>query len=397
MHEREFDDLLKRLEEEEDGNLSRRDLLKRGGVLGAALAGLSFAGSAAARSFGSAPPSNGATYSFSELVSEAKDEGKLNTIALPPDWANYGVMMSTFQKKYGIKITNASPNASSADELQAVKSLKGQSRAPDVLDISPSIAAQGVKEQLFAPYKTRLWGTVPAFMKQPQGLWTGDYWGVISFGANRKVVQNQPRSWADLLKPEYKGQVALNGDPRTSGSAFAGVFSAALANGGSLDNIQPGIDFYAKLKDAGNFILVDATPATVASGQTPVTIDWDYLQIAYGKEFSKDINWTVSVPAKGVFGNFYCQAINKEAPNPYAARLWEEFLYSNQGQLIWLAGYSHPARYADLARKGLVPAALKSKLPPAAAYAHVGFPNPTQTAKAEAIINEQWGPKVAGS
>jgi putative spermidine/putrescine transport system substrate-binding protein len=100
---------------------------------------------------------------------------------------------------------------------------------------------------------------------------------------------------------------------------------------------------------------------------------------------------------KGVFGNYYCQAINKEAPNPYAARLWEEFLYSNQGQLIFLAGYSHPARYADLARKNLVPAALKAKLPPAAAYAHVKFPNPAQNDKATAIVNEQWGPKVAGS
>ncbi len=397
MHDRQFDDLLRRLEEEEDGNLSRRDLLKRGGALGLGLAALGLAGPAAARTLGGSPPATGLSISFKELVTQAKDEGKLNTIALPPDWANYGVMMSTFQKKYGIKITNASPNAASADEIQAVKSLKGQSRAPDVLDISPPIAAQGVKEGLFSPYKVRLWNTVPALMKHPQGLWTGDYWGVISFGANRKVVQNQPRSWADLLKPEYKGQVALNGDPRTSGSAFAGVYSAALANGGSLDNIQPGIDFYAKLKDAGNFILVDATPATVASGQTPVTIDWDYLQIAYGKEFAKDINWTVSVPVKGVFGNYYCQAINKEAPNPYAARLWEEFLYSNQGQLIFLAGYSHPARYTDLARKKLVPAALKAKLPPAAAYAHVKFPNPAQTDKATAIVNEQWGPKVAGS
>ena len=122
-------------------------------------------------------------------------------------------------------------------------------------------------------------------MKDGRGFWVGDYWGVISFGVNRAVVSNVPKTWNDLLKPEYKNKVALNGSPLTSGSAVAGVYSAALANGGSLTNIGPGIDFFKRLKDAGNFIPVQATPQTIASGQTPITIDWDYLNLAYVKEF----------------------------------------------------------------------------------------------------------------
>ena len=203
--------------------------------------------------------------------------------------------MSTFKKKFGLKLTNDNPDGSSAQENQAVRSLKGDSRAPDVLDVSPSFAIAGANEGLYAKYFNNYFGSVPRAMKDGRGFWVGDYWGVISFGVNRAVVSNVPKSWNDLLKPEYKNKVALNGSPLTSGSAFAGVYSAALANGGSLTNIGPGIDFFKRLKDAGNFIPVQATPQTIASGQTPITIDWDYLNLAYIKEFPS-AKIAVSIP-----------------------------------------------------------------------------------------------------
>jgi putative spermidine/putrescine transport system substrate-binding protein len=332
------------------------------------------------------------------LVAAAKEEGKLNTIALPPDWANYGEIMSTFQSKYGIHITNANPNGSSADENQAVVSLKGQSRAPDVVDDGPAFAIDGAKKGLWAPYKVSTWSTIPANMKDPQGRWVGDYYGVISFGVNTKVVKDVPKTWADLLKPEYKNMVALNGDPRTAGAALGAVFAAAMGNGGSISNVQKGIDFFAKLKQVGNFVPVDATPSTIASGQTPITIDWDYLQLGYKKEVAKQgIDWQVVVPSKGVYGAFYAQAINATGPNPNAAKLWEEFLYSDQGQLLFLKGGAHPARFNDLAKHHKIPAAMLKALPPASAYAHVQFASDAQQTKAKNLVAAQWGSKVAGS
>jgi len=324
-----------------------------------------------------------------DLIAAAKEEGTLNTIALPPDWANYGEIMKTFTDKYGIKIQNANPNGSSAEENQAVKSLKGQDRAPDVLDVGPSFAADGKAGGLYANYKNSQWDTIPDELKDADGAWVGDYWGAVSLGANTKVAA-LPQTWADLKKPEYKGKVALNGDPRESGSAFAAVFAASVANGGSLDDIQPGIDFFKEIKGSGNFITVDATPATVANGQTPVTIDWDYLQIAYGSEFKSNITWEVTVPSDAAVGNFYCQAINATAPHPFAARLWQEFLYSDEGQLLWLKGYSHPARFKDMSDRGVVPQELLSKLPSADLYANVQFPTPEQNDKATKVIADGW-------
>jgi putative spermidine/putrescine transport system substrate-binding protein len=240
------------------------------------------------------------------------------------------------------------------------------------------------------------WDTIPDTLKDANGAWVGDYWGAIAFGLNTDVVPNVPATWQDLLKPEYKGKLALNGDPRTSGSAFAGVFAASLANGGSLDDITPGIDFFAKLADTGTLIPVDATPATVESGETPITIDWDYLQISYGDEFAGKLTWQVSVPTDGTFANNYCQAINKEGPHPYSARLWQEFLYSDAGQLLWLKGYSHPVRFDDLSSRGVIPQDLLDKLPPAEQYASVVFPNADQTAAATQIIADTWAQKVSG-
>ncbi len=179
-------------------------------------------------------------------------------------------------------------------------------------------------------------------MKDADGFWVGDYWGVIAFGINASLVHTTPKSWADLKDSGLQGRVAMNGDPRTSGSAFAGVFSAALANGGSLDNIMPGIQYFADLKKSGNFITVDATPATVANGQTPVTIDWDYLQLSYGIEFKGKLDWKVSVPSSGVFGNYYCQAISAFSKHPYAARLWQEFCYSDAGPAALAQGVHAP-------------------------------------------------------
>ena len=351
-------------------------------------------GGAPAADVGSA--TSGADISMDDLVACAQGEGTLNTIALPPDWANYGEIMKAFGDKYDIEVVNASPNASSAEENEAVKALKGQDRAPDVLDVGPAFAEEGKADGLYAQYQVSTWDTIPDEMKDPDAQWVGDYWGVVAFGVNAAVIDNVPANWQDLLKPEYKGRVALNGDPRESGSALAAVFAASLANGGSLDDIQPGIDFFAELKKSGNFIPVDATPATVASGQTPITIDWDYLQIAYGQEFEANVDWQVVVPEEGVFGNYYAQAINAEAPHPCAARLWQEFLYSAEGQNLWLKGYSHPARFQDLDEQGELDEAALASLPPAQSYEDVQFPNNEQTEAAKALVAEQWGPKVAG-
>jgi putative spermidine/putrescine transport system substrate-binding protein len=393
FQEQEYE-FLRRLEEEKVG---RRTLVKRGLAAGAGLTVLSLSPAAlAARKQALAdPPVAGRLVKLSDMVKEAKKEGSLNTIALPRDWANYGEMMDTFAKKYGIKITNDNPDGSSAQENQAIRSLKGDSRAPDVVDVGVSFAITGANEGLYAKYFPTTYKTIPRAMKDTRGFWMGDYWGAISIGYNQNLVSNPPKTWKDLLKPEYKGKVALNGSPLTSNSAVSGVIAAALGNGGSANNVQPGIDFFAQLKKVGNFIPVQTTPQTVASGQTPISIDWDYNNFAYVKGFPS-AKWGVAVPSDGVYGGYYAQAVNATAPHPWAARLWQEFLYSDQGQIIWLKGAAHPARFNDLAKRKVIPAAVSKALPAAAIYSKVQFASIGQQTKAKNLIATQW-PTAVGA
>jgi putative spermidine/putrescine transport system substrate-binding protein len=302
-------------------------------------------------------------------------------------------MMDTFSKKYGISITNDNPDGSSAQENEAIRSLKGDSRAPDVVDVGVAFAITGANEGLYAKYFNSNYQTIPRAMKDTRGFWMGDYWGAVSIGYNQNLISNPPKTWKDLTKPEYKGKVALNGSPLTSGSAVAGVIAAAIANGGSAGNVGPGIDFFAALKKSGNFIPIQTTPATVASGQTPISIDWDYNNLAYitGAPSAK---WGVSIPADGVYGGYYAQAVNATAPHPYAARLWEEFVYSDQGQILFLKGFAHPARFNDLAQRKVLPKALLNALPAPALYAKAKFASVTQLTKAKALIASEWPTKV---
>ncbi len=332
------------------------------------------------------------------LIAAAQKEGTINTITLPPTWANYGEIMSTFKSKFKIKLTDADPGrhlraGEPGDRVaEGLEAGAGRARRRPVVRRTPARRPSSTQ-----PYKNANWATIPANMKDPQGYWVGDYWGVISFGTNVDVAKTAPADWSDLKNPAYKNMVALGGDPRQAGEAFAAVFAASLANGGSLDDITPGIQFFADLKTAGNFITTQATSATKASGQTPIVCGWDYLQLADRDTLKGKVNVTVTVPKTGVFGNYYCQAINAHAPHPNAAKLWQEFLYSDQGQLLFLKGYTHPARFPDMAKRKVIPTACS----PSCRRRRTTRPSSSRRSRRpprpRPMLAAQWGPKVAGS
>ena len=334
------------------------------------------------------------------LVAAAKKEGALNIIAVPRDWAGYGAIIDGFSAKYGIKITSENPDGSSGDEINALKSTKGQSSAPDVVDIGNSYALQGATENLFAPYKVATWADIPDGLKDPGGLWYSDYGGYISIGCNAaKVGGTCPKTIKDLDNPAYKGKVALNGDPTSANAAFLAVWAVALANGGSADDIQPGIDFFKKLNKAGIFNKTQAKTSTVESGETPIVLDWDYLNVGNAAEFkTKGVVWTTNVPTDGLVTGYYSQAISASAPHPAAARLWEEYLYSQDpdgGQNLWLKGYARPIELVAMQKNGSADQAAVAKVPPVTDK-NPFVPTQDQVTKATATVTKNWAAAVAG-
>ncbi|WP_066902009.1 ABC transporter substrate-binding protein [Mycolicibacterium houstonense] len=321
-----------------------------------------------------------------KLIEAAKAEGELNVIALPPDWANYGAIIKAFSEKYGIKVNSAQPDASSQEEINAANQQKGKSSAPDVFDLGQSVALANTA--MFAPYKVETWTDIPSAFQDPDGAWVNDYGGYMSIGFDSAKVP-PVTSIDDLLKPEYQGKVALNGDPTQAGAAFSGVLMVALSQGGSADDIAPGVEFFAKLKEAGNFLPVDPTPATIESGQTPVVIDWNYTNASETKKLP---TWQVMVPQDAAVAGYYYQAINKGAPHPAAARLWQEFLFSDEGQNLYGAGGVRPVRADNMAAAGKLDKEVAASMP--IVHGPVTVPTPQQTEAATKYLADNWAKAV---
>jgi putative spermidine/putrescine transport system substrate-binding protein len=337
-----------------------------------------------------------------ELIEAAKKEGMLTTIALPHDWCGYGEVIAAFKKKYPeITVNELNPDAGSADEVEAIKANKDNKgpQAPDVVDVGLAFGPQMKAEGLLQPYKVSTWDEIPDNVKDAEGYWYGDYYGVMSFLVNKDLVANTPKDWADLTKPEYAGQVALAGDPRASNQAILGVLAAGMASGAAAgkDAGEAGLKYFGELNKAGNFVPVIGKSGTLAQGATPIVVMWDYNALSARDTLAGNPPVEVVVPASGVLAGVYVQGISAYAPHPNAAKLWMEHLYSDEGQLGWLKGYCHPARFNAMVKAGKVPQDLIDKLPPAESYEKAYFPTLEEVDANKAAVVGGWDSVVGAN
>lgn len=348
----------------------------------------------ASTSFAFAEPS-------AELIAAAKKEGQLTTIALPHSWCGYGEVIAGFKKKYPeIQVNELNPDASSGDEIEAIKANKDNKgpQAPDVIDVGLSFGPSAKKEGLIQPYKVSTWDSIPDDAKDADGYWYGDYYGVLSFIVNTDIVKNVPKDWKDLTGSDYANSVALAGDPRSSNQAVQGVYAAGIAAGetDATKAGEAGLKLFADINKAGNFVPVIGKSASLAQGSTPIVIAWDYNGLSWRDTLKGNPPLEVVVPETGVVAGVYVQAISAYAPHPNAAKLWMEYLYSDEGQLGYLKGYCHPIRFNDLAKNNKIPKGLLDALPPAAAYEKAVFPTLDDQDKGKTAITTQWD-KVVGA
>nr|WP_229866175.1 extracellular solute-binding protein [Streptomyces spinoverrucosus] len=332
---------------------------------------------------------------MSTLTAAAKREGRLNAIAIPRAWANYGGLIDGFEKKYGIKVTVDIPEGHSEDEIDAVKKRGNRPNAPDVLDMGDTFGRAAARQNLLAPYEVAAYGSIPDNQKDPRARWYNNYGGYISIGCDANRIKPCPKTFADLLRSDYRGKVAIEGDPTRSGTAFASVYAAALANNGSFDDIRPGIDFFAELKASGNLNAAEPSAAAVEDGRTPISINWDYVNLGYADQLrSKGVNWQVAIPFDGHFAQYYALAINKNAPHPAAARLWQEYLFSAEGQNLRLVGFARPVLMDAMKKDGTLDEAAAARLPTVEGTPQ--FPTDEQLDRARETVAQGWAKAVYG-
>jgi putative spermidine/putrescine transport system substrate-binding protein len=335
------------------------------------------------------------------LVAAAKQEGQLTVIALPHDWCGYGAMIPAFEKKYGIKVNELNPDAGSGDEVEAIKANKGNKgpQAPDVIDVGLSFGPSAKADGLLQPYKVSTWKDIPDSAKDADGYWYGDYYGVLAFEVNADMIDKAPTDWPDLQKSDYKNAVSLAGDPRSANQAIQAVYAAGLSGtkGDAGKAADAGLKYFAQLNKSGNFVPVIGKAASLAQGTTPIIVRWDYNALADRDTLKGNPKVQVVVPKTGVVAGVYVQAISAYAPHPNAAKLWMEYLYSDEGQIGWLTGYCHPIRYNQLVAAKKVPQALLDKLPPATAYKNAVFPTLPQQDAAKDTVTKHWDEVVGAN
>ncbi|MDX2214810.1 MAG: extracellular solute-binding protein [Oculatellaceae cyanobacterium bins.114] len=334
------------------------------------------------------------TIPLEELAAKAKEEGELRAYGMPPGWANWEGCFAMLEEMYGVKATyEPEGGLSSAEEIQKFLA-EVNNPIGDIADVGILFGPEAKSKGATAAYKVSRWADIPDNLKDPDGHWASNYGGVLAFAINPDKAGSVPKSWAELRAGSFANMVAINGDPRQSNSALLAVIAAAYGNGGSIDDIEKGVDLFAELKQKGSFTPAKADTAGLQSGEVGIAIKPDFLALTDRDTFAGNPAIDVVIPTDGAVATNYAQIINKVAPHPYAARLFQEFIFSDEGQLAMLKGYVRPT----LIDKLTIPDDLKAKLPDPAQYANV-IPAITDTVKleaAKAIVTEQWGPKVLG-
>lgn len=296
------------------------------------------------------------TQNLASLIKAAQQEGTVNSVGMPDDWANWKDTWAQINQQYGLH--HIDTDMSSAQEIAKFDAEKSSATA-DIGDVGHAFGPIALTKGVAQPYKPSTWSQIPSWAKDPDGNWMLAYTGTIAFIVNKQLVKNTPHSWSDLLKGQYK--VTL-GDVGVASQANSGVLAAAFAMGGNETNLKPALDFFGKLAQQKRLSLNDPSIANLEKGEIAVGVLWDFNALNYRDKIDRS-RFDVVIPSDGSVISGYTTIINKYAQHPNAAKLAREYIFSDRGQINLARGYARPIRSSVK-----LPADVKAKLLPAAEY-----------------------------
>ncbi len=135
-----------------------------------------------------------------KITEKAKEEGEINSVGMPDDWANWADTWNGITEEYGLKHTDV--DLSSAEELAMFEAEKNNA-TKDIGDVGETYGAVAEQKGLTLKYKTSYWDEIPDWAKDDDGDWVVAYYGTMALLTNKRLVTNAPTSFRDLLEGDY--------------------------------------------------------------------------------------------------------------------------------------------------------------------------------------------------
>ncbi len=277
----------------------------------------------------------------------------------PPEWADWASQLRAIKQRTGITVPPDNKNSG-----QTLAQLVAEKASPvaDMAYYGVTFGIQARKEGVTAPFKPSAWAEIPDGLKDPDGHWFTIHSGTLGFMVNVDALKGRPvpRSWADLLKPEYKGLVGYL-DPASAFVGYVGAVAVNAARGGTLDNFTPAIEYFKALKRNEPIVPKQTSYARVLSGEIAILLDYDFN--AYRARHKDRANVEFVIPAEGTLVVPYVMSLVNRGPNAANGRRALEFVLSDEGQAIWANAFLRPVRASAISREA------QSRFLPASEYA----------------------------
>lgn len=277
----------------------------------------------------------------------------------PPEWADWGSQLKAIGSRLGIQVPPDNKNSG-----QAIAALIAEKASPvaDVVYLGGIASGQAKEAGVLAPYKPQGWDRIPADLKDPEGYWFTIHSGTLGLFVNKAALGGKPvpQSWADLLKPEYKGLVGYL-DPTSASVGQVGVMAVNLALGGTYENLDPAIKFFKDLSKNQPIVPKQTSYARVVSGEIPILFDYDFN--AYRGQYTDKAPVQFVIPKEGTVVFPYIMGLVKGGPNPENGKKVLDFVLSDESQTMWGNAYLRPVFPARLSAEA------KAKFLPDAEYA----------------------------
>ena len=298
----------------------------------------------------------------------------------PTEWADWGTQLRAIKAKTGITVPPDNKNSG-----QSLAQLVAEKASPvaDVTYLGVTFAIQAQKDGVVQAYKPAAWQDIPDGLKDPAGQWFTIHSGTLGFMVNVDALRGKPvpKSWADLLKPEYKGLIGYL-DPASAFVGYVGAVAVNEARGGSLDNFAPAMDYFKALQKNEPIVPKQTSYARVLSGEIAILLDYDFN--AYRAKYKDKANVAFVIPSEGTVVVPYVMSLVANAPHAAEGKKVLDFVLSDEGQALWAKAYLRPVR------AGAMPKEVEAQFLPAAEYARAKSVDYGRMAQAQRAFSDRY-------